>query len=78
MAPPETDLKGCGCGAEQAVQLERRTLWLVLWINATIFLVEFSWGWRAGSSGLMADALDMLADAVSRSSRRRAQPLATD
>ena len=64
MAPPETDLKGCGCGAEQAAQLERRTLWLVLWINATMFLVEFSLGWRAGSSGLLADALDMLADAV--------------
>jgi len=64
VAPPENNLQGCGCGSEHATQLERRTLWLVLWINATMFLVEFSWGWRAGSSGLLADALDMLADAV--------------
>lgn len=64
VAPPENNLQGCGCGSEHAAQLERRTLWLVLGINTTMFLVEFSWGWRAGSSGLLADALDMLADAV--------------
>ncbi len=64
VAPPENNLRDCGCGSEHAAQLEKRTLWLVLWINATMFLVEFSWGWRAGSSGLLADALDMLADAV--------------
>lgn len=56
--------QGCGCAAEQAAQLERRTLGVVLAINITMFLVEFSWGWRAGSSGLLADSLDMLADAV--------------
>lgn len=64
VALPEKNLQGCGCSSDHAAQLERRTLWLVLWINATMFLVEFSWGWRAGSSGLLADALDMLADAV--------------
>ena len=64
VAPPENNLRDCGCGSEHAAQLERRTLWLVLGINTTMFLVEFSWGWRAGSSGLLADALDMLADAV--------------
>lgn len=64
MAQAEKNLQGCGCPSEQAAQLEKRTLWLVLWINATMFLVEFSWGWRAGSSGLLADALDMLADAA--------------
>ena len=64
MAQAEKNLQGCGCSSEQAAQIEKRTLWLVLWINATMFLVEFSWGWRAGSSGLLADALDMLADAA--------------
>jgi cation diffusion facilitator family transporter len=64
MAQPKNNLQGCGCGSDYAAKLERRTLWLVLWINATMFLLEFSWGWRAGSSGLLADALDMLADAV--------------
>lgn len=64
MAQPKNNLQGCGCGSDHAAKLERRTLWLVLWINATMFLLEFSWGWRAGSSGLLADALDMLADAV--------------
>lgn len=64
VAQAENNLQGCGCSSEQAAQIEKRTLWLVLWINATMFLVEFSWGWRAGSSGLLADALDMLADAA--------------
>jgi Co/Zn/Cd efflux system component len=64
VAVPENNLQGCYCSSGYAAQLEKRTLWLVLWINATMFLVDFSWGWRAGSSGLLADALDMLADTV--------------
>lgn len=54
---------GCGCGAKRAAELQRRTLWLVLLINAAMFAVELSFGLRAGSSGLIADSLDMLADA---------------
>jgi Co/Zn/Cd efflux system component len=42
---------------------ERRTLRLVLVINATMFVVELAAGWIAQSSGLIADSLDMLADA---------------
>ncbi len=43
---------------------ERRTLWLVLSINATMFVIEIVAGWLARSTGLLADALDMFADAM--------------
>jgi Co/Zn/Cd efflux system component len=42
---------------------QRRTLWVVLLINAAMFVVELAFGLRAGSTGLIADSLDMLADA---------------
>jgi cation diffusion facilitator family transporter len=43
---------------------EARTLWTVLAINAVMFVVEVVAGWRAESTGLLADGLDMLADAL--------------
>lgn len=43
---------------------ERRTLRLVLAVNAAMFAVELSAGWLAQSTGLIADSLDMLADAA--------------
>lgn len=55
---------GCGCAADQAARLERRTLWIVLAINAAMFMVELGFGLRARSTGLIADSLDMLADAA--------------
>lgn len=42
---------------------ERRTLVLLLLINASMFVVEMVTGWIGDSMGLIADALDMLADA---------------
>ncbi len=42
---------------------QRRVLWIVLWINFGFFLLEMATGWIAGSMGLVADSLDMLADA---------------
>lgn len=63
MAKDSSNTGGCGCGAEQAAELERRTLWVVLIINAAMFVVELVFGLRAGSTGLIADSLDMLADA---------------
>jgi Co/Zn/Cd efflux system component len=42
---------------------EGRTLRILLAINAAMFLVEVVAGWLAQSSGLIADSLDMLADA---------------
>lgn len=43
---------------------QRRVLTTVLVINALIFVAEFGAGIVAGSAALMADAVDMLGDAV--------------
>jgi Co/Zn/Cd efflux system component len=42
----------------------KRRLWLVIAINATMFLVEMAAGALAGSQALQADALDFLGDAT--------------
>ncbi|MDX8385324.1 MAG: cation diffusion facilitator family transporter [Gallionella sp.] len=55
---------GCGSGIENANQQERRVLIIVLLINAGMFVAEFSAGLISGSTALIADSLDMLADAV--------------
>src|SRR5215211_4274331 len=41
----------------------RRVLWIVLAINAAMFLIEIGAGLAAGSASLQADALDFLGDA---------------
>jgi Co/Zn/Cd efflux system component len=41
----------------------RRVLWIVLVINAVMFVVEIAAGLAAGSASLQADALDFLGDA---------------
>jgi Co/Zn/Cd efflux system component len=56
-------MSGC-CAVEARNQSERKLLWLVLSLNATMFMVEFIAGWLADSSGLLADSLDMLADSA--------------
>lgn len=43
---------------------EARTLRVLLAINAAMFAVELVAGWLAQSTGLIADSLDMLADAM--------------
>jgi cation diffusion facilitator family transporter len=63
MANGSAKAGGCGCAADQAAALQRRTLWVVLLINAAMFVVELVFGLWAGSTGLIADSLDMLADA---------------
>ena len=64
---------------------ERRTLRLLLAINAVMFGVELVAGWLGESMGLIADSLDMLADAgvytasllaVGSSARRKTQAAA--
>jgi Co/Zn/Cd efflux system component len=42
----------------------RRTLWIVLAINAAMFTIEIGAGLAAGSASLQADALDFLGDAA--------------
>lgn len=60
------------CCSDKAQELEqigrqadqRRVLFVVLAINAVMFVLEFGAGVAAGSSALMADASDMLGDAL--------------
>lgn len=55
----------CGCGPTAAeTEAQRRTLWIALWLNAAMFLVETTAGLFASSTGLVADGLDMLTDAA--------------
>ena len=61
MAGCESD---CGVGAGSGSAHERRILVVVLSINAAMFAAEFSAGLVAGSTALLADSLDMLADAL--------------
>lgn len=51
------------CGGELTGE-KRKILLIVLVLNGLMFVIEFSLGWLAASTGLMADSLDMLADAV--------------
>jgi len=52
------------CGVNAQDKEQRTLLWTVLLLNGAMFFVEFIAGWLAQSSGLMADSLDMLADAM--------------
>ncbi|GJM61833.1 cation transporter [Persicobacter diffluens] len=42
---------------------QRKLLWSVLIINFSFFVIEMATGWLSQSMGLVADSLDMLADA---------------
>lgn len=53
----------CGCSMAAHNAEQRATLRWLLAINAAMFIVELLLGWWAQSSGLLADSLDMLADA---------------
>lgn len=59
--------RGCGCSGNPKFDgldpAYKRILWLVIIINAAMFLVEISAGKLAGSQALQADALDFLGDA---------------
>ena len=43
---------------------QRKMLWTVLGINLSFFIIEITTGFISGSMGLVADSLDMLADAL--------------
>lgn len=61
-------MAGCNsCSSDKiatATKQQKRVLIIVLLINATMFVVEFSAGLVSHSTALMADSLDMLADAL--------------
>ncbi|MEO1584361.1 MAG: cation transporter [Planctomycetota bacterium] len=56
-------MSGCDC-AEETDGLEQRTLVTLLTINGVMFVAEVIVGWIAESTALLADSLDMLADAT--------------
>ena len=58
-APPPLNL-----GSPKESAAYRRVLWMVLAINAAMFVVEVGAGVAAGSASLQADALDFLGDAA--------------
>lgn len=61
-------MAGCNsCSSDniaKATKEQKRVLIIVLLINAVMFVVEFSAGLVSHSTALMADSLDMLADAL--------------
>lgn len=57
-------MSGCDCHIEIEHEEQRRTLILLLAINAVMFCVEFTFGIVGQSTGLIADAIDMFADAL--------------
>ena len=70
------------CAIEALRTRQSRTLKIVLWINAVMFLVVLTAGLRAHSTALLSDSLDNLGDAltyalslyvVSRSARDKAR-----
>lgn len=58
-------MNDCGCEAPECkTGEERRTLWIALALNAGMAVIGGLAGWIAQSTGLLADALDMLSDAT--------------
>ena len=58
-------MSDCGCHVETAdTPAERRILWIALALNALMAVVGGLAGWFGQSTGLLADALDMLSDAT--------------
>ncbi len=57
-------MSDCGCHPEAKNAQEQRVLWIALALNAAMAVIGGIAGWIAHSTGLLADALDMLSDAT--------------
>ncbi|TRX57961.1 cation transporter [Thalassomonas sp. M1454] len=57
-------MSGCGCEVELKDAKQKHVLYWLLGINGVMFFVEISTGLYANSTALIADSLDMLADAI--------------
>lgn len=57
-------MSDCGCEIEAKNAAQRKTLGYLLIINGSMFLLEMATGVVAGSTALIADSLDMFADAA--------------
>ena len=68
MAQVEQEAKNCGCSGNPVFDgVDNRykaVLWIVIVLNAAMFIVEMLAGKLAGSQALQADALDFLGDAM--------------
>jgi hypothetical protein len=58
------DSMPCDCHCEENTEIRRHTLVLLLVINATMFCLELVVGILANSTALLADSVDMFADAA--------------
>ena len=52
------------CELEKLVKRQSKVLWIVLGVNAVMFMVELSSGIQSNSLSLTGDSLDMLGDAI--------------
>lgn len=57
-------MSGCGCEIEIKDKEQQGILIRLMLINGFMFVFEIGLGWYAQSIGLIADSLDMLADAI--------------
>lgn len=57
-------MSDCGCQVEARNAAQRRTLRILLAVNGLMFGLEIFTGLLAHSTALIADSLDMLADAI--------------
>lgn len=57
-------MSGCGCEFEAKNREQSRVLLILLGINAVMFVVEITLGVLSESTALIADSLDMFADAT--------------
>lgn len=57
-------MSGCGCDFQARDQAQRGVLRLLLTINGLMFLLELGAGLASQSTALLADSLDMAADAA--------------
>ena len=68
MAKIDENSSGCGCSGNPVFDgvdsRYKAVLWIVILLNAGMFLVEILAGKLAGSQALQADALDFLGDAM--------------
>jgi len=57
-------MSGCACDIEIENDEQKKVLYWLMAINTVMFVLEMGLGWIAQSTALIADSLDMLADAI--------------
>ncbi|ETJ48618.1 hypothetical protein A2I98_18640 [Pseudoalteromonas agarivorans] len=57
-------MSDCGCEVELKDNQQKTVLYWLLAINVSMFVFEIGFGWLSESTALIADSLDMLADAI--------------